>query len=90
MWSAPKITGGAPRARSYHTTTPVPDSNLIEIFSGNNETQCLNSVHALGTNNDVKSPFHPRVSGSPPCPRTEHVATLLQDGKTTLIWWLGP
>ena len=86
MWSTPKITGDAPRARSYHSATPVPDSNLLVIFGGNNETQCFNSVHVLGTNNDEKSWFHPTVSGTPPCPRTGHVATLLEDGKTILVY----
>jgi N-acetylneuraminic acid mutarotase len=86
MWSVPKVAGDAPRARSYHSATPVPDSNLLVIFGGNNETECFNSVHVLDTKSEKWSWFHPVVSGTAPCARTGHVAVLLEDGKTILVY----
>lgn len=86
IWNIPKIAGDAPRARSYHTATPVPDSNLLVIFGGNNETECFNSVHVLDAKNEQWSWFHPIVSGTAPCPRTGHCASLLEDGKTILVY----
>ncbi len=88
-WSVPKISGMAPRARSYHTATPIPSSNLLVIFGGNNETQCFNTVHVLDTKDEDWTWSHPTVSCancSPPRPRTGHIATLLEDGKTILIY----
>lgn len=40
----------------------------------------------MGTNNDVISWFHPTVSGTPSRHRTGHVATLLENGKTILVY----
>ena len=85
-WSAPKVMGDAPRARSYHSATPVPNSNLLVIFGGNNETECFNSVHVLDTANEKWSWSHPIVSGTAPSRRTGHCATLLEDGKTIIIY----
>jgi len=119
-WSLPKIMGSSPRARSYHTATPVPragkgGSGLLVIFGGNDDEKSFNSVHVLDTmpnpengeghedpNGEKSSTSsssssssstekvwrwsHPTVSGTPPSPRTGHCATLLEDGKTILIY----
>jgi len=84
-WSVPKITGSAPRARSYHTSTPVPSSNFVVIFGGNNDQKCFDSVHVLDTSSDKWTWSHPNISGNKPRARTGHTATLLEDGKTILI-----
>ena len=85
-WHVPKISGVAPSARSYQSATPIPDLNLLVIFGGNNETKCFNGVHVLDTSKEKWSWFNPEVSGTPPKPRTGHCATLLEDGKTILIY----
>ena len=92
-WSVPKVSGHAPRARSYHTATPVTrqgkGGSLLVIFGGNNNTQAFDSVHVLDAS-DVEhkgwSWSHPTVSGTAPSPRTGHCATLLEDGKTIMIY----
>lgn len=91
-WMSPKVTGDAPRARSYHSATPVPsmenEGSMLVVFGGNNETQCFNTVHVLDTTGeDGKwSWIHPSISGTPPSPRTGHCAILLEDQKTILIY----
>ena len=99
-WSNAKISGDAPPGRSYHTATPI-DRTIkrsdgttshhlgIVIFGGNNNDKSFNTVHFLDTTGDEHgkwSWFHPNVSGTPPSPRTGHVAVLLEDGKTILIY----
>lgn len=88
-WSVPKVTGTAPKPRSYHSATAVPSSDgngyIIVVFGGNNETECFNTVHVLDATKENWSWFHPNVSGTPPSPRTGHHATLLEDGKTIFI-----
>lgn len=99
-WSNAKISGDAPPGRSYHTATPIdrsvkqPDGTTshhlgVVIFGGNNNDKSFNTVHFLDTTGDEHgkwSWFHPNVSGTVPSPRTGHVAVLLQDGKTILIY----
>lgn len=88
-WSMPKVSGTAPKPRSYHTATAVPciDGNgyNLVVFGGNNETECFNTVHVLDTTKDQWSWYHPSISGTAPSPRTGHHATLLEDGKTIFI-----
>lgn len=90
-WTMPKISGDAPRARSYHSATPVPstekEGNILVIFGGNNDVESFNTVHVLDTTDEDGewSWFHPNVNGTPPSPRTGHCATLLEDNKTILI-----
>lgn len=91
-WSAPKVAGDAPQARSYHSTTPVPSPNnegqMLVIFGGNNDVKSFNSVHVLDpTGEDGQwTWYHPNVAGDAPSPRTGHCATLLEDNKTILIY----
>jgi hypothetical protein len=91
-WTAPKVAGDVPRARSYHSATPVPspdkDGSLLVIFGGNNDVESFNTVHVLDTTDEDGKWcwFHPNVSGTPPSSRTGHCATLLEDNKTILIY----
>mmetsp|Transcript_32750 Transcript_32750/g.66863 ORF Transcript_32750/g.66863 Transcript_32750/m.66863 type:complete len:634 (-) Transcript_32750:435-2336(-) len=84
-WSSPKIMGDAPRPRSYHSATAVGD--CIIFIGGNNGKECFNSVHVLESKGgDSWAWSHPKVGGKAPSPRTGHVATLLDDNKTILIY----
>jgi len=91
-WTAPKVSGDTPRARSYHSSTAVPladkDGCLLVIFGGNNDIESFNTVHVLDTTDQEGkwSWSHPNVTGTPPCPRTGHCATLLEDNKTILVY----
>lgn len=88
-WSNPKISGSAPRPRSYHTATAVGGSSgrsRLVIFGGNDEAESFNTVHVLDASNSKLSWFHPVVSGSPPSARSGHTATLLEDNKTILVY----
>ena len=84
-WSSPKILGDSPRPRSYHSATAI--GNSIVFFGGNNENRCFNTVHVLEAKGDDKWMWsHPKVSGKAPSPRTGHVASLLDDNSTILIY----
>ena len=89
-WTVPKISGSAPRPRSYHSATAIGGSpggrSRVVIFGGNDEGESFNSVHVLDASNSKMSWFNPVVSGSPPSPRSGHCATLLEDNKTILIY----
>jgi len=77
--------GDAPRPRSYHSATAVGD--CIIFIGGNNGKECFNSVHVLESKGgDSWAWSHPKVGGKAPSPRTGHVATLLDDNKTILIY----
>jgi hypothetical protein len=95
VWTTPKIDGSPPKPRSFHSATAV--GNKMVVFGGNGKTSCFNTVHvleAMGNNQgDVSSSdsygwkwSHPTVKGNAPFPRTGHSATLLEDGKTILIY----
>jgi len=61
--------------------------NRLVIFGGNNDDTSFNTVHVLDAADGNKWRwFHPDVKGTPPCPRTGHCATLLEDNKTILIY----
>mmetsp|Transcript_37988 Transcript_37988/g.82650 ORF Transcript_37988/g.82650 Transcript_37988/m.82650 type:complete len:782 (-) Transcript_37988:521-2866(-) len=88
-WSVPKIAGSAPRPRSYHTATAVGASHgrsRLVIFGGNDEAESFDTVHVLDASNSKMSWFHPVVSGTAPSARSGHIATLLEDNKTILIY----
>eukprot|EP00429_Kryptoperidinium_foliaceum_P002407 CAMPEP_0176014590 /NCGR_PEP_ID=MMETSP0120_2-20121206/6902_1 /TAXON_ID=160619 /ORGANISM="Kryptoperidinium foliaceum, Strain CCMP 1326" /LENGTH=610 /DNA_ID=CAMNT_0017347537 /DNA_START=59 /DNA_END=1891 /DNA_ORIENTATION=- len=87
--STPKISGSAPKPRSYHSTTAVisGDGYKLVIFGGNNKTHAFNTVHVLERVGDDEWKWtHPSVTGQAPFPRTGHSATLLEDGKTICIY----
>lgn len=100
IWTTPNIMGTAPKPRSYHSATAV-GSKLV-VFGGNNKNSCFNSVHVLEAigNNDNTSDgsgnnggnstgwkwSNPTIFGKAPFPRTGHTATLLEDGKTIIVY----
>lgn len=47
-WRTPKMQGAAPKPRSYHTATALPDNRVV-IFGGNDATQSFATVHVLET-----------------------------------------
>lgn len=89
-WSTPKMTGDAPRPRSYHSSTALcteEGTSRIVIFGGNNDTKCFNSVHVLDRTVEGKMSWSsPKVSGKAPSPRTGHTATLMDDGCTVMVY----
>jgi len=97
IWTTPNIVGTAPKPRSYHSATAVGPQKLV-VFGGNNKTSCFNSVHVLEAieddNSDSKTGgntctwkwSNPTIRGKAPFPRTGHTATLLEDGKTIMVY----
>jgi hypothetical protein len=98
-WSALKALGDAPRPRSYHSATVIgssssgsggSSSSRIVIFGGNDGDQCFNSVHVLEATMPGEGKkwiwSNPKCTGEAPLPRTGHVATLLNDGTTIMIY----
>jgi len=93
IWALPKIHGDLPPARSYHSATPIIRFNkkgsILVIFGGNNDCQSFNGVHALDATFvlDGKGLMwsHSNVVGTPPCARSGHSATLLNNLKEILI-----
>lgn len=90
-WSAPKVSGDAPRPRSYHSATALAGTNgsassRVVVFGGNNGTTSFNTVHVLETDGTSWSWVNPSVSGCIPKVRTGHSATLLADQKTILVY----
>ena len=57
----------------------------IVVFGGNDHDKCFNSVHVLEVRGDCWSWINPIVSGDIPAPRTGHVATLMEDGKSIFV-----
>jgi hypothetical protein len=47
-WRTPKIQGAAPKPRSYHSATALPDNRVV-VFGGNDATQSFATVHVLET-----------------------------------------
>jgi hypothetical protein len=98
-WRTPKIQGAAPKPRSYHTATALPDNRVV-VFGGNDATQSFATVHVLETSpsstdgggteanhsNTKWQWTHPKVMGQAPASRTGHSATLLADKKTICIY----
>ncbi|KAL3926013.1 MAG: hypothetical protein SGILL_000012 [Bacillariaceae sp.] len=96
VWTTPKVDGMSPKPRSFHSATAV--GNRMIVFGGNNKSACFKTVHVLesvGSSRDDASVAndsfdwkwsHPAVKGSAPFPRTGHSATLLDDGKTILMY----
>lgn len=88
-WSSLKVSGDAPRPRSYHSATTIHrggGKEWIVIFGGNDAKNCFNTVHVLEMQLEGQCCWiHPLVSGEVPAPRTGHAATLLRDGTTILI-----
>ncbi|KAL3917012.1 MAG: hypothetical protein SGILL_004912 [Bacillariaceae sp.] len=95
VWTTPRIDGSTPKPRSFHSATSV--GKKMVVFGGNGKTSCFNTVHVLeaGGNNQSESSSsdglgwkwsHPTVKGEAPLPRTGHSATLLDDGKSILIY----
>merc|ERR1711920_534490 len=88
-WSSLKVSGDAPRPRSYHSATTIHrggGKEWIVIFGGNDAKNCFNTVHVLEMQSEGQCCWiHPLVSGEVPAPRTGHAATLLRDGTTILI-----
>jgi len=87
-WTVPTIVGNPPQPRSYHTATVIEkDSTRIVVFGGNDKTQCFNSVHVLEQiSNENYTWSHPNISGQAPTARTGHVAVLLHDQTSILIY----
>ncbi len=87
-WSSPKISGAAPKPRSYHTATAIcrDKKNRLVIFGGNNVDTSFDSVHVLENEDKAWRWFHPSIRGVGPSPRTGHTATLLDDNKTILVY----
>ena len=91
-WSIPKVFGDTPKPRSYHTATPVGGTGgnfgtKLVLFGGNDDSDNFGEVHVLDMTDINKWRwFQPNVSGTSPRPRTGHSATLLEDGKTILIY----
>ena len=96
VWTTPKIDGSPPKPRSFHSATAV--GNKMVVFGGNGKTSCFNTVHvleAVGGNDRADSSSsegfgwkwsHPTVKGKAPFPRTGHSATLLDDGKSIVVY----
>jgi hypothetical protein len=98
-WRTPKIQGAAPKPRSYHTATALPDNRVV-VFGGNDATQSFATVHVLETSpsntdgggaeanhsNTKWQWTHPKCMGQAPASRTGHSATLLADKKTICIY----
>jgi hypothetical protein len=87
-WSTPKITGAAPKPRSYHTATTIcrAKKNRLVIIGGNNVDSSFDSVHVLENEEKAWRWIHPTIRGTGPSPRTGHSATLLEDNKTILVY----
>ncbi|TMW67100.1 hypothetical protein Poli38472_012216 [Pythium oligandrum] len=85
-WKTVKIEGKPPTARTYHSGVAVGDS--IVYFGGNDSKKSFNSVHVLKkstTAPDTWTWFHPCVVGAPPCARTGHSATLVDNSKILIF-----
>jgi N-acetylneuraminic acid mutarotase len=95
-WITVKVAGTAPPPRSYHTAVVVGTNRMI-VFGGNNADQCFDSVHVLekscstddtssGSSIDSWQWSHPTTTGVKPVARTGHSATVLEDGRTVLVY----
>lgn len=101
IWTSPQIVGTAPKPRSYHSATKVGAKMVIfggnnktscfdtvHVLEVNDDS--INTDKGL---NDKKSKkcnawkwTNPTVTGKAPLPRTGHTTTLLEDGKTILVY----
>ena len=77
------LSGGTPPlARAYHTATHLSHERLL-IFGGHDgELRTFKAPHVLDLS--CMAWHHPEVKGTPPAPRTGHVATCL-DGSRVMI-----
>mmetsp|Transcript_34247 Transcript_34247/g.38332 ORF Transcript_34247/g.38332 Transcript_34247/m.38332 type:complete len:685 (+) Transcript_34247:178-2232(+) len=90
IWTTPNVVGTAPKPRSYQSATSVGSQKMV-IFGGNNKTSCFDTVHVLNRSNDGDASTgwkwsNPSLRGKAPLARTGHTATLLEDGKTIMVY----
>jgi hypothetical protein len=74
--------GTPPLARAYHTATPLCGQRLLVFGGHDGELRTFVEAHVL----DLACMMwhHPQVTGTPPPPRTGHVATCL-DGVRVMV-----
>lgn len=58
----------------------------VVIFGGNDGSHCFNSVHVLEVSDKKWIWSNPKCKGDAPSPRTGHIATLLNDGMTIMVY----
>ncbi len=102
IWTTPHVVGTAPKPRSYHSATTVGPQKMVVFGGNNktscfNTVHVLEAIEDenndstnIGDTKDNRSTgwkwSNPTIRGKAPFPRTGHTATLLEDGKTIMIY----